>query len=174
MNSNDLQVQLAALAKALVNKCGGFISAGLECDIGKSQLQRAADPAHPYCLKTSTIYHLERACGEPIMSRALVGLGELSANALSNQNQNNHPVLLGIDLANKSSELTVALVAVTRDENITINEHMSLNDKIINIQSILAEINYAILPSQRIENDLVEAIQSTPTNNKNHKTRLQK
>ena len=79
-----LQIRLAALTDTLIKACGGLVSAALECDVSKSQLHRAADPHDSYSLKASTIYHLEQACGQPIVSRALYGMATARrCNALS-------------------------------------------------------------------------------------------
>ncbi len=135
MDKPTLQVFLAALTAQLIAKCGGQVSAALECDISQSQLQRAADPNHSYSLKASTIYHLEQACGEAIISRELHDI-----SLYAGHEQHKHPILLGIDLADQATDLTVAIVGVWRDGKLTINEHKLLTTKYADIRSQLARL----------------------------------
>ncbi|MCF6219667.1 MAG: hypothetical protein L3J65_01005 [Robiginitomaculum sp.] len=135
MDKPNLQVFLAVLTGQLIDKCGGLVSAALECDVSKSQLQRAADPNHSYSLKASTIYHLEQACGEAVLSRELHDMSILSAPT-----DKRHPVLIGIDLADKATDLTVTIVSVMRDGRLSINEHKTLTTKYSDIRGLLARL----------------------------------
>ena len=137
----SLQIRLAALASQLIKACDGFVSAALECDISKSQLQRAADPHHDYSLKASTIYHLEQACGQPIMSQALLDMAthEPSESAVS-------PVYVGIDLADSATDLTVLVRGAVSDGTITITEHREISQTTTSIQTLLAHMNQICLP----------------------------
>lgn len=134
MRNSALTVHLSAVTQALIEACGGFIAAALECDVSKSQLQRAADPHHSYTLKASTIWHLEQACGQPIVSRALFNM-----NAVKSVSES-CPLYLGIDFADSATDLTVAISASLKDGKISIFEHRELTGRTTDIQSQLSEL----------------------------------
>ena len=134
MRSSELTVHLSALSLALIEACGGFIAAALECDVSKSQLERAANPNHSYTLKASTIWHLEQACGQPIMSRALLNMSTIQVTPES------CPLYLGIDFANSATDLTVAISKSLKDGKITIFEHRHLTGRATRIQNQLTKL----------------------------------
>jgi hypothetical protein len=139
MHKSTLQAKLAALTHILIYKLGGFVSAALECDVSKSQLHRAADAHHSYSLKASTIYHLEQACGEPIISRALFDLVAPPANKGFR-----HPVYIGVDLSAEAGSLTVALVEMLEDGKITLHEHQIISKDVYSMRKLLAEITQSV------------------------------
>ena len=134
MRSSELTVHLSALSLALIEACGGFIAAALECDVSKSQLERAANPNHSYTLKASTIWHLEQACGQPIVSRALY---EMNTNIRVSAAC---PLYLGIDFADSATDLTVEIKESLKDGKISIFEHRHLTGRTSKIQSQLTEL----------------------------------
>ena len=140
MRNSALTVHLSAVTQALIDACGGFIAAALECDVSKSQLQRAADPNHSYTLKASTIWHLEQACGQPIVSRALFNM-----NAVKSVSES-CPLYLGIDFADSATDLTVAILASLKDGKISIFEHRELTGRTTDIQSQLSELGQSFQP----------------------------
>ncbi len=140
MDKFTLNAHLAALAAELVKKCGGYTAAALECDVKKSQLARAANPHHDYTLKASTIYHLEQACGEPIMTRGLMEMNTFKVTL-----EPVYPIFLGIDLADSATDLAVTIVAVMEDGKVTYNEYKQVNTKTTDIHAIAARINTACL-----------------------------
>ncbi len=136
-----IQVQLSTIAGALITACGGFEAAALECDVSKTQLQRAANPHHKYTLKASTIFHLEQATGKPIMSAALYELGRRNAST-----KNICPIYVGIDLADSATDLTVLIRGAFSDGIITITEHKTLSGKAGEILNQLGDLTYAFRP----------------------------
>lgn len=140
MDTLALNTRLSVLALELVKKCGGYTAAALECDISSSQLERAANPDHEYTLKASTIYHLEQACGEPIMSRGL-----LTMTTFPFTEKPLYPIFLGIDLAASATDLTVKMVDVMKDGKVSRREYKEITRSTVNIHAGATRINRACL-----------------------------
>lgn len=121
--NTSLQVHLAALAEQLIKACGGYIAAALECDVSKSQLERAANANNAYSLKSSTIWHLEQACGRPIMSRALLDMHSAPPAPAG------CPVFISIDYADRATDLTVAVHSAVKDGVLTVYEMRDLTGR---------------------------------------------
>lgn len=132
--SDTINAYLSALCASLINECGGLVSAALECDVSKSQLQRACDPLHDYTLKASTIWHLEQACGRPIVSE---GLLDLHRNRVPSDKS---PLILGIDLSHSASVLGVSVAKATADGLVTVNEFMEITDLSVDVRRNLSWI----------------------------------
>lgn len=147
MPVSDINAQISALSLALVKACGGFIAAALECDISKTQLQRATDPNHPYTLKASTVWHLEQACGDPILSR---GLYHMNAVHLRADMTNGCPLHIGIDLAGDATDLTAQIWASLQDGQISILEQRDLTLKTAEMQSHLSELDMSFCGPNRV------------------------
>lgn len=132
--SDAINIRLAALSECLVKACGGLVSAALECDVSKTQLHRACNPNHPYSLKASTIYHLEQACGEPILSRALLDF--CAPREIPKQT----PLYIGIDLAARAADLTVYISGAVEDGAVSVNEYGVITAKTTDLDTRLAEL----------------------------------
>lgn len=146
----SLQIRLASLTRNLIKRCGGYVAAALECDVSKSQLHKAANPNHSYCLKASTIYHLEQACGVPVLSEALVDMSHKSVH----ERDAIGPVWVGIDLADKATALTVCTAEAVRDNYISVNEEQGLSERIVGIRETLSEFYDSIEPLSTVRGGL--------------------
>lgn len=142
MRDFAVNAHLSSLSLALVKACGGFVAAALECDVSKTQLQRATDPNHPYTLKASTIWHLEQACGDPIVSRGLFHMNAISVSV--DPAPKTCPLFIGIDLAGDASSLTATLYDAVQDGQISAFEQRDLTLKTAEMQSHLTELDVTL------------------------------
>ena len=138
----DLNIYLSALTTTLIDACGGLIQAALECDISKSALQRAADPNHDYTLKASTIWHLEQACGEPILSRALYEMNQAKPSL-----GKTCPLFLGIDFADSATDLTVLISGTLKDGHMSVFERRELTARTSQIRTDLTKLVKSFHPT---------------------------
>ncbi|MGB6229485.1 MAG: hypothetical protein WBF53_05095 [Litorimonas sp.] len=140
MQRTDISLSLAALSAALVDACGGLVSAAAQCDVSKSQLARATDPDHPYTLKASTVWHLEQACGQPLMSRGLLDLHQLVPR------DEREAIYIGVDLAGRTSALVSAVARYSSDGRFTTYEHRSVIRQSAAVRTWLARLARACSP----------------------------
>lgn len=62
----------ALLARTLIHACGGIDEAATACDVRRSSLSNYQNPNHEASMPGQVIDCLERYCGKPIYSRALI------------------------------------------------------------------------------------------------------